>query len=90
VVPGERDGIVTRRVVPDDRYDGGPLHRTSPCVRCGRRPRYADTFLCRVCLDDPATRAEMLRIERSAVDHIGQRRVAIERFHWSGGWGTRR
>jgi len=57
------------------------------CVRCGRRPRAYQTFLCEACLDDPKARREALAIERATEGYLAQRRVAIERYHWAGGWG---
>lgn len=58
------------------------------CVRCGRRPRTADTYLCGPCLQDPVARQEARAILRTAGDHMTQRRMAIEHFHWAGGWGN--
>jgi len=78
-----------RRTTSEDYYHGGPLAPSPMCVRCGRHPRAHETFLCVVCLRDPVTRREMIAIERSAQDHQAQRRVAIETFHWAGGWGRR-
>jgi NMD protein affecting ribosome stability and mRNA decay len=57
------------------------------CVRCGRRPREHETYLCARCLDDPRVRREALAIQRAAEGYLAQRRVAIERYHWAGGWG---
>lgn len=57
------------------------------CVRCGRRSRYAETYLCSVCLDDPHARIEADVAERAGDDVLSRRRAAIERFRWAGGWG---
>ena len=57
------------------------------CVRCGRRPREGETFLCRACHDDPALHQELQVIERDARDWESQRRLAIETYGWAGGWG---
>jgi hypothetical protein len=62
----------------------GPL----PCVRCGRRPRAGELFLCNPCAASPMVRAEVRRIEQGAQGYIAQRRLAIEKFHWAGGWGS--
>lgn len=57
------------------------------CVRCGRRPRHGETYLCGECLADPVARQEAAETLRAGGDYIAQRRFAIERFHWAGGWG---
>lgn len=56
------------------------------CVRCGRGPRFAGTFLCPRCLTDPATRREVAKAEGMATDGVAQRQVLIARSHWAGGW----
>lgn len=61
--------------------------RPALCVRCGRRPRASSTYLCSRCLADPQARREAAAILRMGGDYIGQRRVAIERYGWAGGWG---
>lgn len=65
------------------------VNHPRPCVRCGRRPRLADLYLCSRCLSDPVTRAEILEAERAGKTYTDQRRYAIETFHWTGGWGGR-
>jgi hypothetical protein len=62
-------------------------YRPSLCVRCGRRPRTADTYLCSACLQDPEARREAAEVLRMGRDYLTQRRVAIEVYHWAGGWG---
>ena len=57
------------------------------CVRCGRRPRELDTFLCLACLEDPATHAET-RAGLAQPDDLAARRFMIERYGWAGGWGA--
>lgn len=57
------------------------------CVRCGRRPRAGQTYLCNQCLVDPVAREEAVTALRAGGSHVDQRRVVIERFHWAGGWG---
>ena len=59
------------------------------CVRCGRRPRAAETYLCEVCLHDPEARREAMEVLRSGGDNMAQRRRAIETYGWAGGWGDR-
>jgi hypothetical protein len=61
--------------------------RPALCVRCGRRPRYSETFLCGACFQDPEARREAAEVMRMAGDYLAQRRVAIEVYHWAGGWG---
>lgn len=61
--------------------------RPAICVRCGRLPRAHETFLCDRCLADPRARREALTVERQAKGYLAQRRLAIERFGWAGGWG---
>lgn len=78
-----------RRTTSDDYYRGGPLVPTVACVRCGRRPRDHETFLCGPCLSDPKTRRELRKIEALTHDDLSGRRLAIEKFHWAGGWGRR-
>jgi len=57
------------------------------CVRCGRRPRAGETYLCPPCLEDPVARAEAAECLRAKGGYVDQRRVAVETFHWAGGWG---
>jgi len=57
------------------------------CVRCGRRPRSEPAYLCGLCLTDPLARAEAAEVARAGGTYTEQRRVAIEVFHWAGGWG---
>lgn len=78
-----------RRVAPDDYYRGGPVAPSPMCVRCGRRPRSHETYLCGPCLVDPKTRRELRRIEGMGHDDVSRRRLAIETFKWAGGWGRR-
>ena len=65
----------------------GPARQPALCVRCGKRPRAGETFLCPPCLDDPQARAEAAECLRAQGGYIDQRRVAIKKFHWFGGWG---
>ena len=60
---------------------------TKHCVRCGRRPRTSETFLCQTCLTDPKARLEIDRaLTRAERSHVDARRFVLERFHWAGGW----
>jgi NMD protein affecting ribosome stability and mRNA decay len=56
------------------------------CVRCGRRPRALESFLCVACLADPDA-----HVEAATALHIPDpdraRRFAIEVLGWAGGWG---
>jgi hypothetical protein len=57
------------------------------CVRCGRRPRSGETYLCGPCLTDPLARQEAAEATRAGGSYTEQRRVCVERFNWVGGWG---
>lgn len=58
------------------------------CVRCGRFGRAGVTFLCGRCLEDPQARKEVdTLLKMAGRDYQSQRRLAIERYHWAGGWG---
>jgi hypothetical protein len=57
------------------------------CVRCGRFSRAGALFICGACQADPKARREIDLLMRAGGTHTDQRRLAIERFHWAGGWG---
>jgi hypothetical protein len=58
------------------------------CVRCGLRPRSAETFLCASCLGDPDAHLETARALELA-NGDAARRLVIERYGWAGGWRVR-
>jgi len=65
------------------------IHQLRPCVRCGRHPRTETTFVCRQCIEDPATKDEVLdglEYGRRVNDGKAARDYMIERHHWAGGW----
>jgi hypothetical protein len=55
------------------------------CVRCGRRPRSGEMFVCEDCLHDRAFFKEMGNLRRIPFEEA--RRKAIAEYHWAGGWG---
>jgi hypothetical protein len=56
------------------------------CVRCGRRPRSVETFLCLECLADPDAHVEAATALRIP-DPGAARRFVVEVFGWAGEWG---
>ena len=66
-----------------------PLRTTPACVRCGRAPRFEDTFVCQRCKYDPAREREQRAVAYKSGEPLPydlQRRELIRRFHWAGGW----
>jgi hypothetical protein len=62
------------------------------CVRCGRNPQGAESWLCARCRADDLTFQEMSearRVIRRTIptdDGREQRRYLVGVHHWAGGW----
>ena len=55
------------------------------CVRCGRRPRADEVFVCDQCLHDRRFFKEMGALRNLPFKEA--RHKAITEYHWAGGWG---
>lgn len=61
----------------------------SRCVRCGRRARHADMYVCLACHESPALRSEMAAASRRFRTWEAQRGYLVA-HGWAGGWPSRR
>lgn len=75
-VPSERD-----KTTEGELYAG--YHR-KPCVRCGRRKREPEIYLCEPCYQDPARLVEQAEVVR--LPYADQRLELVRRYHWYGEW----
>lgn len=64
------------------------MSRSWMCVRCGSRPRFAGTYLCQPCYEDPVKNKEVSEAIEKAGD-TDRRAYLVKTFHWAGKWGTR-
>jgi hypothetical protein len=60
------------------------------CVRCGKRPRWSEAYVCDACRVDPAQRREAAAALALEGHDVGQRRRYVVRVYgWVGGWDRR-